>query len=140
MIPRVEVPELSAVEFMNLFPEFRQPSWDAWKAVRARETPETRELFWIFGRGSGESRMTAVEGARAETRTYQHAPGEMIFVGIVWPDKKQSGITLSYIRELLRSVPELNALKHACNGANHATAANKHQVVPVGRQVPMAFG
>ena len=101
---------MTPVEFMALFEEFRAPSWDGWRAILARLTPEIRELFAIAGRGSGKSRIVALLACAFASREYARAPGESIFVGIFAPDRKQAGITFRYIVGLLRSVPALAAL------------------------------
>lgn len=70
-----------------------------------------REGWIIAGRGSGKSRAVATLGvALATCRTYPHAPGEKIFGGIAAPDRKQSTVTLGYVRGLLRSSTALESL------------------------------
>jgi len=118
-------------EFRQLFPEFESPSWSRWNAlsdILAGEVPESldclrlsghtalpqtrvRELWCIKGRGSGGSRFCALEATYAACACrWPHAPGETIFVGVFGPDKKQSKVTLDYIRGFIQSVPELAAL------------------------------
>ncbi len=45
---------MTPVKFMALFEEFRASSWDAWREVLARLTPDVREFFAIAGRGSAK--------------------------------------------------------------------------------------
>jgi hypothetical protein len=96
--------------FMQLFPEFRTPSWAAWRAVLARLTPEVREFYGIIGRGAGKSRIVALIACWFASREYQRAPGERIYIGVFAPDRKQAGVTFRYVRGLLQSVPALAAL------------------------------
>jgi hypothetical protein len=98
------------VEFMSLFPEFRAPSWDAWRAVLARLGDGVREFWAAVGRGGGKSRIAALLACAFATRDYTRAPGESIYVGVFAPDRKQAAITLRYVRGLLNSVPALAGL------------------------------
>jgi hypothetical protein len=108
------------------------PSWRGWRSVIAAllgKPPEDAALVrriadrqhlpslpvkegWIIaGRGSGKSRAVATLGvALATCRTYPHAPGEKIFGGIAAPDRRQSTVTLGYVRGLLRSSTALESL------------------------------
>ena len=53
---------IAPLAFANLFPEFRAPSFDAWKErALGRITPDTREFYAICGRGAGKSRAFADE-------------------------------------------------------------------------------
>ena len=62
---------------INLFPEFREPSWNGWRdKVLARITPEVRELYVIAGRGAGKSRIVAVLAACFASIEHRRAPGE----------------------------------------------------------------
>jgi hypothetical protein len=103
-------PHLTPVQFMNLLPEFRKPSWDGWRRILTRLTPSTRELYGIAGRGSGKSRIVSLLSACYAVRNYVRVPGEFMFVGIFAPDRKQARITFRYIVGLLKSVPALAAL------------------------------
>lgn len=96
--------------FMNLFPEFRAESWNGWREILGRLTPEVREFYAIAGRGSGKSRICALLGCHAATREYKRAPGEQVFVGVFAPSRQQARITFAYAVGLLHSVPELKAL------------------------------
>lgn len=98
------------LQFMNLFPEFRTSSWDAWRAILARLTPDVREFFAAVGRGAGKSRIVSLLAAYYGTRPYPLAPGERVFIGVFAPDRKQAGITFRYVVGLFRSVPALEAL------------------------------
>jgi hypothetical protein len=70
-----------------------------------------RECYIIAGRGSGKSSgFAAPLACYYATRDYPRAPGEIIYIGIFAPDRKQAAVTLSYIKGLLRDVPELAAL------------------------------
>src|SRR5690606_4664702 len=91
--------------------EFAAASWDPWRAVLGRLTADVRELFLAAGRGSGKSRIVGGVLAPAfAARHYRRAPGELIYVGIFAPDRKQAGITHRYVLGTLRTVPELAAL------------------------------
>lgn len=96
--------------FMNLFAEFRDPSWDAWRGILARLTPEVREFFAIVGRGAGKSRIVALLACFVASRAYKRVPGEHVYVGVFAPDRKQAGVTFRYIVGLLKSVPALAGL------------------------------
>ena len=98
---------MTPLEFMNLFPEFKTPSWEGWRQVLSRVTKDTRELYVIAGRGSGKSRIVALIAACVSLGEYPHAPGERVYVGVFGPDRKQARITFSYIIGLLRAAPEL---------------------------------
>jgi len=39
----------SPAQFMGVFEEFHAPSWDGWRGILSRLTPETRELYCIAG-------------------------------------------------------------------------------------------
>lgn len=97
-------------EFMNLFDEFRLSSWDSWRAIVQRITPDVREFYAIVGRGAGKSRIVALIACWFASRGYGRAPGEFIYVGIFGPDRKQAAITFRYVLGLLRSVPALARL------------------------------
>jgi hypothetical protein len=97
-------------EFMRLFPEFREPSWDGWRAILARLTPNVREFFAVVGRGAGKSRIVSMLACFFASREYHRAPGEFIYIGVFAPDRKQASITFRYIVGLLRSVPAMAAL------------------------------
>lgn len=101
---------MTILEFMNLFPEFRASSWDAWRGKLARITEAVREFYAICGRGCGKSRMNALLATWFSSREYQRAPGESIYIGVFAPDRKQAGITFRYVLGLLHSVPALAAL------------------------------
>jgi hypothetical protein len=74
-------------------------------------TRPVKEGWIIAGRGSGKSRAVATVGAAFATcRTYRRAPGERIYVGIFAPDRKQSAITLAYVRGLLHSSAALERM------------------------------
>lgn len=98
------------VEFMELFPEFRVTSWDAWRAVLARLGPEVREFYAACGRGSGKSRIAALIACAFAGRSYRRAPGESIYIAVIAPDRRQAAVTHRYVVGLLRSVPALAAL------------------------------
>lgn len=100
----------SLVSFMALFPDFRGATWDGWRGILERLTPDVREFFCIAGRGSGKSRIVALLAAAFASRAYPLAPGEKIFIAVLAPDRKQSRVTFEYIRGLLRAVPSLTAL------------------------------
>ena len=101
---------MTPVEFMMLFPEFQAPSWDGWRAILARLTPDVREFFCIVGRGAGKSRMVALLACFFASRDYTRVSGERIYIGVFAPDRKQAGVTFRYVIGLLRSVPALAAL------------------------------
>jgi hypothetical protein len=101
---------MTPVAFLSLFPEFRAPSWDGWRAVLSRLTPDVREFFAIVGRGAGKSRIVAVLACLFAVRKYPRVAGEHLYVGVFAPDRKQAGITFRYIVGLMRSVPSLSAL------------------------------
>lgn len=98
------------IEFTRLFPEFRAASWDRWRTILARLTPNVREFYGIIGRGAGKSRIVAVLACYFASHAYPRAPGESIYIGVFGPDRKQAGITFRYILGLLHSVPSLAAL------------------------------
>jgi hypothetical protein len=104
------VPDFTLLEFMNLFEEFRGPSWDGWRTHLARIVTGVREFYAAVGRGAGKSRIVAVIAAWFATRPYRRSPGEHIFIGVFAPDRKQAGVTFRYVVGLLKSVPELAAL------------------------------
>src|SRR5205809_5330494 len=95
---------------MHLFPEFRADSWDGWRAILARLTPNVREFYAVVGRGAGKSRIVALLACFFASRAYHRAPGEHIYIGVFGPDRKQAAITFRYILGLLRSAPSLAAL------------------------------
>jgi hypothetical protein len=101
---------MTPLKLMALLPEFAAPSWDRWRSVLARLTPDARELWAIVGRGAGKSRIVALIACAFAVREYHRAPGESVYVGIFAPDRKQAGVTFRYVRGMLRSVPELAAL------------------------------
>lgn len=101
---------MNVLAFMNLFPEFRTPSWTGWRGVLARLTPTVREFYAVVGRGAGKSRIVAMLACAFASRDYPRVPGEHIYIGIFAPDRKQAGLTLKYIVGLLKSVPALEAL------------------------------
>ena len=103
-------PVLPLVEFAHLFPEFRRPSWDGWKAILRRLTPEVREFYAMVGRGAGKSRIVALLACAFATRPYPVVPGERIYIGVFAPSRTQAGVTFRYIVGLLRSIPALEAL------------------------------
>lgn len=100
----------SLVAFMRLFAEFHKSSWDGWRTILARLTPNVREFYGIIGRGAGKSRIVALLACYFASLEYPHAHGEFIYIGVFGPDRKQAGITFRYILGLLRSVPALAAL------------------------------
>ena len=97
-------------DFMNLFDEFRDPSWDGWRKITARLTPSVREFYAIVGRGAGKSRIVALLACFFASREYPRVPGEYVYIGVFAPDRKQAGVTFRYIVGLLKSVPSLAAL------------------------------
>lgn len=97
-------------DFMNLFAEFRAPSWDGWRAILERLTPSVREFYAVVGRGAGKSRIVALIACCVASRDYHRAPGEFIYIGVFGPDRKQAAITFRYVVGLLRSVASLAAL------------------------------
>ena len=102
---------VTPVSMMNVLPHFTGQSWDSWRQVLARITPDVREFWATVGRGSGKS--SVIGGPIAcsfAAREYHRAPGENIFIGIFAPDRKQAQITFRYVRGNLHSVPELAAL------------------------------
>lgn len=103
-------PLLPLPDFMNVFAEFRQPSWQPWKLQLARITPDVREFYAIVGRGAGKSRIVALIACWFATREYRRVPGERIYIGVFAPDRKQAGVTFRYVKGLLQSVPALAAL------------------------------
>ena len=100
----------SLPDFMGLFEEFRASSWDGWRAILARVTPDVHEAWFIIGRGGGKSRVDALIACAFATRAYRLAPGEKVYIGVFAPDRKQAGITFRYIVGLMRAVPELSAM------------------------------
>jgi hypothetical protein len=101
---------MTPVDFMSLFVEFQHPSWQGWRAVLARLTPDVREFYGICGRGSGKSRIVGLLACFFASREYRRVPGEFVYIGVFAPDRKQAGVTFKYITGLLRSVPALAAL------------------------------
>ncbi|MEO5896885.1 MAG: hypothetical protein ABIS06_14405 [Vicinamibacterales bacterium] len=101
---------MTPVAFMDLFPEFRAASWNGWRGVLTRLTPNVREFYGIVGRGAGKSRIVALIACCCASREYARAPGESIYIGVFAPDRKQASITFRYVLGLLRSVPALAAL------------------------------
>ena len=97
-------------QFMALFPEFQDESWNGWRSVLARLTPTVREFYGIVGRGAGKSRIVALLACFFASREYRRVPGERIYIGVFGPDRKQAGITFRYVVGLLRSVPALASL------------------------------
>lgn len=119
-------------EFRSLWPEFEAPSWQGWASVEDAAFGDTpadpelvrrltgrqvlpsapvSELVVIAGRGAGKSRWAARLAVHAACgRTYRRAPGERIYCGIFAPDKRQAGVTLSYVAGLLHAVPALESL------------------------------
>ena len=104
---------MTLVAFMNLFEEFRRPSWAGWRAVLTRLTPTVREFYGIVGRGAGKSRVVALVACWFATREYLRVPGERIYIAVFAPDRKQSAVTFRYILGLLKSIPSLAALIEA---------------------------
>jgi hypothetical protein len=118
--------------FLKLFPEFLAASWRGWRSIAAAlfgETPEdvaflhratgrtvfpdrVLAFFAAFGRGTGKTRFAVAMLATyfAVGRVYRLAPGEQVFIEIVSPTKKQSGIAFRYIVGLLKSVPTFGAM------------------------------
>lgn len=101
---------MTPVDFMDLFEEFHAASWDGWRGVLARLTPNVREFYGIVGRGAGKSRIVALLACWFASQQYLRAPGESIYIGVFGPDRKQAAITFRYTLGLLRSVPTLAAL------------------------------
>jgi hypothetical protein len=101
---------VTLLEFLSLFPEFLSESWAGWRAILGRLTPEVREFYAAVGRGAGKSRICALVACWFACRQYHFAPGERVYVGVFAPDRKQAGVTFSYIVGLLHAVPELAAL------------------------------
>ena len=101
---------MTPVAYMRLFEEFRAASWDGWRAILARLTPNVREFYAIVGRGAGKSRIVALIACCVASREYRRAPGENIYIGVFASDRKQAGVTFRYVVGLLRSVPSLEAL------------------------------
>jgi hypothetical protein len=101
---------VTLLDFMNLFAEFRQSSWNGWRTVLARLTPNVREFYGIIGRGAGKSRIVALIACFFASRAYRRVPGEFVYIGVFGPDRKQASVTFRYIAGLLRSVPALAAL------------------------------
>lgn len=119
-------------DFRRLWPEFAAESWQGWASIEDvafGDTPAdpqlvhrltgrqvlpsapVSELVVIAGRGAGKSRWAARLAVHAACgRTYRRAPGERIYVGIFAPDKRQAGVTLSYVTGLLHAVPALESL------------------------------
>ena len=48
-------------------------SWDAWRRVFDRLTPEVRELYAAVGRGAGKSRVIAALACHYATKEYRRA-------------------------------------------------------------------
>lgn len=101
---------MTLTAFMHLFAEFRQPSWDGWRTVLARLTPNVREFYAVVGRGAGKSRIVALLACCVASREYRRAPGESVYIGVFGPDRKQAAITFRYVVGLIKSVPSLAAL------------------------------
>jgi hypothetical protein len=110
-VRREQARKSEVLAFMNLFPEFRESSWDGWKdRIVARLNAQVREFYGIIGRGAGKSRIVALLACFFASRAYRRVPGEHIYVAIFAPDRRQAGITFRYVVGLLRSVPALAAL------------------------------
>lgn len=109
------------------------PSWRPWRSViaaalghrpedaalvrrvtgrRSLPTRPAKELWCVVGRGGGKSRASITLAVGIATcRTFpKKAPGERIYIGLFSPDRKQSGVDLSYARGLLHSSPALESL------------------------------
>jgi hypothetical protein len=108
--PPPDIRASDLADFMNLFEEFRVPSWDTWRGILARLRVGVRAFFVIAGRGSGKSYISGMLGAFFATREYRRVPGEHIFIAIAAPDRKQAGVTFEYVRGLLKSVHELEEM------------------------------
>lgn len=116
-------------EFRALWPEFLEPSWNAWnnledvvvglepddpnlvRKITARTVlpvEPVSEVWALVGRGGGKSRWVAREAVYFATgRDYDLAPGERVYVGVFAPDRKQARVTFNYIVGLLHAVPAL---------------------------------
>ncbi len=100
--------------FLNIFEEFRAPSWNGWREILRRLTPDVREFVAICGRGAGKSRIVAAIACYFATQLeFKRVVGERIYIGVIAPDRKQASVTLGYIRGLLGSVPALASLIEA---------------------------
>lgn len=123
----------SFAAFLRLYPEFQAPSWAAWRSLGATfhgEAPEDpafvrhatgravlpsaaiRAAFVGAGRGTGKSRFCG--GVQpvyfAVGREYRPVPGELIYVTVHAPTKRQSAITFRYIVGLLKAVPSFASM------------------------------
>jgi hypothetical protein len=101
---------MKLLDFMGLFPEFKDSSWSGWRKHLKRLNAGVREFYAVVGRGAGKSRIVALIATWYASRPYHRAPGEHIYVGIFGPDRKQAAITFRYVIGLLRSDSTLEAL------------------------------
>jgi hypothetical protein len=51
---------MTPLDLMALLPEFGGASWERWRQVLARLTPDVREFWALVGRGAGKSRIVAL--------------------------------------------------------------------------------
>src|SRR5262245_23748672 len=91
---------------MNLFPEFRASSWDAWRPILGRITLGVREFYVIKGRGAG--------GCAAGREQYERRR-----LGEVRPDEDENEADdgEAATRELARRLRELELDLAAVNPA-----------------------
>jgi hypothetical protein len=97
------------MKLLSAFDHFRSTSWDGWRRIHSRITDQTREIWLVVGRGAGKSVNTAALAVEWAFREWgDHL--ETYFVGVFAPDRKQAHLTFDYVRRLIRSVPELEAM------------------------------
>ena len=125
----------SVFDTLDLFPEFAEPSWAAWRVflkategqalepaeleIFARHTGRTRpptkpvrEAYVVAGRRGGKSQIAsviAIDRARRE-RTWKLATGERVAVPVISADREQAAIMLSYVKGMLAESPALAGL------------------------------
>jgi hypothetical protein len=114
------------------FPEFLADSWRGWRSIFAAmlgEEPEdpafvlrvtgrstllrrlAKAFVGVAGRGSGKTRAFSLLAVYfAVGRQYVVAPGELLYIVLYAPTKRQSHIAFRYILGLLKSVPSFAAM------------------------------
>ncbi len=127
--PLPDPDSLTILDWLDVWPEFQDPSWRAWRAFLAatfglsltpaelaiyqrhtdRLTPPAapvREGWVLAGRDSGKSRMAAaVATFIAVFRRHKAAPGEHPVVMVIASDKEQAGLVFRYVLGFLERSP-----------------------------------
>jgi hypothetical protein len=125
----------SLVDTAALFPNFRGPSFAAWRvflrvldglpldpedlaifqARTGRSRPPStppREVYVIVGRRGGKSLVASLIAVHHATkpRTWSLGPGEVAAVPIIAADREQAQVMLGYVKGLLAESPDLAPL------------------------------